>query len=1039
MESPSRRHRSSTTTSRRTEVKESPVGSEVSQIVNNLFDTIKDGKRATLSTLQIQCIDLRRLRQLLIDSTDRTLAKDAFRHARGFVALLDTLHSVKEFYNSTSLPREEFVEFFELLKNTLEVLSEALFEHPGNRRYFRDRVDGNGWAALEKALADTGVGIGLSGSTGYDPGFEQFFGCLLAFAVGEETMTHIFRDIGKVASKVGISQDLPAIKEETTDDTDSSMAPAASLSVPNEAELLACLRSHIKSYFDGNEVLRNPQIVPFMFKTWARFFEIKPPSPDLLPLSTAILLVLQKVLATSAANKLAFHETGSLRIVLPILFEEDITHVEHKLLHEISEELISLGVNHLDDAYYLFNQASQQETAAELLAQGMKTSRQPAFIQFDLTQNGFSSLELADLGRTFPPQSAGYTLTFWVKVDTFDKNCHTTLFGAYDASQTCFVLAYLEKDTRNFILQTSITSSKPSIRFKSTVFQPGAWYHIALVHRRPKPGGTSKAALFVNGEFAEQQKCYYPSPPPPVMDQSESFASLTSMGQKRAPVQAFLGTPQDLASRLGKNVVSTRWSLASCHLFDEALTDELVAVHQKLGPRYNGNFQDCLGSFQTYRASAELNLYNELLHPGKEEKSQIVQAIRLNASTILPESRILLSISPLAVMDDDNNNTVDESQLIKSLSKRAAKCLHLYTLQGGNSIAINAAVPSINEALTHPYGVAVLTGNPVVVVPQSLDDASWRVAGCAAVGLKLLQLSRTPESVLRSLGILFDSVSENWRNSEAMERDNGFGVLAALLREKLGFGPVLSSTSARSPSRRGSSGVVTPNSSDFSLKSLKAVLEFVGFNDAKPEDSIIINPLAYRILLVDFDMWRNSSPETQKHYYQQLWHFAKGSKQHHFNSKRLNRMRIVKKLLDALKGETFLPDVFPSFLKAFEGLIRCSMSGETLRSVALYITFSLQDSRASYTRVLRAKSSVMRLRSKASTPNLRPGSSPVSRSRSPAQDFRSEGALTQQELGIRVLDMYAKIMCDRTSYNDIRKFAKTVTNKVCLHSLIGMI
>src|SRR2546430_9557139 len=30
-----------------------------------------------------------------------------------------------------------------------------------------------------------------------------------------------------------------------------------------------------------------------------------------------------------------------------------------------------------------------------------------------------------------------------------------SLFGAFDASQTCFVLAYLEKDTQNFILQTS--------------------------------------------------------------------------------------------------------------------------------------------------------------------------------------------------------------------------------------------------------------------------------------------------------------------------------------------------------------------------------------------------------------------------------------------------------------------------------------------------------------------------------------------------------------------------------------------------------
>jgi hypothetical protein len=41
-------------------------------------------------------------------------------------------------------------------------------------------------------------------------------------------------------------------------------------------------------------------------------------------------------------------------------------------------------------------------------------------------------------------------------------------------------------------------------------------------------------------------------------------------------VQAFLGTPQDLSARLGKGVVFSRWSLASAHLLEDVLSDDLI-------------------------------------------------------------------------------------------------------------------------------------------------------------------------------------------------------------------------------------------------------------------------------------------------------------------------------------------------------------------------------------------------------------------------------------------------------------------------------
>ena len=57
-------------------------------------------------------------------------------------------------------------------------------------------------------------------------------------------------------------------------------------------------------------------------------------------------------------------------------------------------------------------------------------------------------------------------------------------------------------------------------------------------------------------------------------------------------------------------------------------------------------------------------------------------------------------------------------------------------------------------------------------------------------------------------------------------------------------------------------------------------------------------------LLIDFDTWRRAPIATQKIYYGQFLHFAsRNCVYHRFNVKRLIRMRLVKQLLNALKGE----------------------------------------------------------------------------------------------------------------------------------------
>ncbi len=226
--------------------------------------------------------------------------------------------------------------------------------------------------------------------------------------------------------------------------------------------------------------------------------------------------------------------------------------------------------------------------------------------------------------------------------------------------------------------------------------------------------------------------------------------------------------------------------VASAHLFEDVLSDDFLAVHFRLGPRYQGNFQDCLGGFQTYEASAALGLRNEVFHPGKEENSDILRAIRDKASTILPEQKVLMGTLPISMFRTDGQFL--DSLLFRSLSRVAASNLLSLTTKSGTAIAMNSALPCVNDALVRAHGVSILTGDPVLSTPYYFDDNLWRLGGFTPVSLKLVERASTPEELVRCVELVFLCLKRSWRNSEAIERDNGYAILGMLLRAKLGYG-----------------------------------------------------------------------------------------------------------------------------------------------------------------------------------------------------------------------------------------------------------
>jgi hypothetical protein len=114
--------------------------------------------------------------------------------------------------------------------------------------------------------------------------------------------------------------------------------------------------------------------------------------------------------------------------------------------------------------------------------------------------------------------------------------------------------------------------------------------------------------------------------------------------------------------------------------------------------------------------------------------------------------------------------------------------------------------------------------------------------------------------------------------------------------------------------------------------------------------------------------------------------------------------------------------VLPFFIAALESLIKCSYNTEVHRSLALFITYAFHSQSGSLPRTPKPASAL--------TPS-RPNSVP----RRPTVEINGPGQkgsllLTKKQVGIKILDMYSQLLCERGNLAIIRKFARTVTNKV---------
>lgn len=125
-----------------------------------------------------------------------------------------------------------------------------------------------------------------------------------------------------------------------------------------------------------------------------------------------------------------------------------------------------------------------------------------------------------------------------------------------------------------------------------------------------------------------------------------------------------------------------------------------------------------------------------------------------------------------------------------------------------------------------------------------------------------------------------------------------------------------------------------------------------------------------------------------------------------------------------MKAESITEEVLTHFMTALEQLVKCNYTAEVHRSLALFITYAYHSPTTSLVRSPRPISAIART----------PASSGFARRATFDSNSTSSAPptrfLTKKQLGAKILGIYSDLLCEKGNLANIRKFARTVTNKV---------
>lgn len=511
------------------------------------------------------------------------------------------------------------------------------------------------------------------------------------------------------------------------------------------------------------------------------------------------------------------------------------------------------------------------ETLVSMM-EGDKFRFEPPFVEFDMVNYGSSSIFMPSIApinsKTLPPHSCnflnstldihisekngilgglgsterpfppsnGFTYSAWICIERFssrspDSNHNIKLLTVYRGSAStgkeysCLriqisaldrAILVSTQELPLFDTEKSDVSSDPDYNLR--VWTPellveGKWHHIGVSLSKSSTK-QSTACVYIDGSMVYHQKICYMS----TLVGSTFSGPLGSAGGNNgstsaaAYVNAFIGSLPQYRYQL-----RTHWKLGPCHLLEESLSANFMAVIYALGPSSIGNFQSQIrigesGPMKTMQQYSHLERLNSQLSEANHQplvQQQSVsghgyQAIRNPSNTRLSTSSVSQSQSG-SHHSSSSHNSVSEDRILMSIDARAISLMTLsrmrrvYTRfdcrQVSRVLGSASHDSSIPIMLLHNTGVhlngpsrgvgAIVVGYNQVrsFVPNPTHQTLVCLGGSHLL-IGLVAQAQSKESFYISMKALVCALKHNVKLQAQMDLINGYQTLSVIFWKK---------------------------------------------------------------------------------------------------------------------------------------------------------------------------------------------------------------------------------------------------------------
>lgn len=438
--------------------------------------------------------------------------------------------------------------------------------------------------------------------------------------------------------------------------------------------------------------------------------------------------------------------------------------------------------------------------------------------------------------RQFPPPN-GFTFSTWILIEKFparspDPNHNLRLITIYRGSAStgkeysCFRLQISSLD-RALILSTEETmlfetdnrsnDSQLNPDYNVRIWTPelileNRWHHIAISMQQ-SPTKQANLQVYVDGIQAHVQRlCYISNLVGPVISGPLGHPSSGNNGSQAAFVNALIGSLPQF-----KCQAQTRWKQGPCHLLEEALNSNFIAVIYALGPNFIGNFQSSIKLNELAKSGLnQLSQVNPKFHKqiGSSKLFKHHQSVVMTSSARDNNDQKLCRVSSAGHSHETRhshsspqagNYSMPEERILISIDARAtslmtlARMRKIYTRfdcrQIGRVLGLSLHENSTPILLLHNTSLhltgpsrgvgAVTIGHNYVrsFVPRPLHQTLFSIGGCNIL-LAFIAQSESIESFQISMKALVLALQQNPALTAQMLNMNGYQTLSVFFRIK---------------------------------------------------------------------------------------------------------------------------------------------------------------------------------------------------------------------------------------------------------------